>query len=284
MIRFASTSDHPQLKALWAEAFGDTQAAIGAYFSLRHADENMLVDERDGRIAGMLSMLPVLLEAGNGRLYPARYIYAVATSEAFRRQGVSTALLAAAHTLMKNRGIAASVLAPADGALFSFYEKRGYQTAFYVDRITVTAGALPPLPQEGRHGPCPVADYTRLRNLAFQGGSLFVRWDEAAVAYAEKTLAQPGGFTALSWHTGHGCAAWETADDGILVKELALVCGDAFDAIAVLHRALDADRYTVRMAQGTVPGAAAQPFGMIRWFVSQPRLSGKPPYLSLAMD
>ena len=35
MIRFAKDEDHPQLKALWNQVFGDSEAAIDFYFSNR---------------------------------------------------------------------------------------------------------------------------------------------------------------------------------------------------------------------------------------------------------
>ena len=284
MIRFAKAADHPQLKTLWAEAFSDSPGAIDAYFIHRHADENMLVDERNGSITGMLNMLPLALTTNGGKPFSARYLYAIATRKAFRGQGISTALIACAHEQMKAMEIAASVLVPGDAGLFAFYAKRGYQTAFHLDIVSFDAEALPAFPPEGRHSPCLPGEYTRLRDLAFQSSSLYARWDEHAAAYAVQTFTQPGGVTALSWENGSGCAAWETAEDGILVKELALLQGDIDTALAVLHHALQAKHYTVRLAQGMVQSAAHRPFGMIHWLVPEPVLSGRPPYLSLAMD
>ena len=77
-------------------------------------------------IAGMLTMLPAQLQTHRGNL-SCRYVYAVATLQSFRRRGISTGLLDAAHAWMRQHGIAASVLAPADRDLINFYQKRGYQ-------------------------------------------------------------------------------------------------------------------------------------------------------------
>ncbi|MBN1777631.1 MAG: GNAT family N-acetyltransferase [Clostridiales bacterium] len=284
MIRFSQTRDYPQLKALFMNAFGDPKAVVDAFFSQRHKDENMLVDMRDDKVSGMLSMLPVTLCAGGGQSYKARYIYAVATREDCRRQGFGTALLDAAHAHMKNLGEAAAVLVPAAPDLFAFYEKRGYKTVFSLDVLTVGTESLPPFPYQGKYGSCSAREYARLRDNAFEASGLYVRWDESAVAYAVQTFAKPCGVTALSWDGGHGCAAWETDGDGILVKELALPDGGVLTALSVLHRMLDAKQYTVRLALGAFPGAENRPFGMIRWLIPKPPLSGKPPYLSLAMD
>ena len=284
MIRFATPGDHPRLKILWAEAFGDSREAIDAYFTLRHRDENMLVDAQKDTIAGMLSMLPVTLCESGGRTFAARYIYAVATGAASRRQGVSTALLDAAHLHMQSLGEAAGILVPASPELFSFYQKRGYKTAFSLDVLTLAAGALPPFPPGGRYGNCSAEEYTRIRDQAFQASRLYARWEESAVSYAMQTFAKSGGVSAISWESGRGCAAWEKTEDGVLVRELALLRGNVYSALSVLHGQLQGKRYTARLAEGTVPGAAPQPFGMIHWLAPEPALAGKPPYLSLAMD
>ena len=284
MIRFAAGSDHPRLKALWAEAFGDPPEAIDAYFALRHRDENMLVDVRNGDIAGMLSMLPVTLYTGDGRTFAARYLYAIATDARYRRQGISTTLLNAAHTHIQQLGEAAGILVPATPALFDFYAKRGYTTGFLLDVITVNADDLPPLPPKAESHTCSPKEYTRIRDHAFQNSCLYVRWEEPDVAYAVQTFAQPCAIIALTWDSGQGCAAWEQTDDSVLVRELALTDGDLYAALSVLHSQLHAGKYTVRLAQGTVPGAPPQPFGMIRWLTPEPEITGTTPYLSLAMD
>ena len=284
MIRFAQRGDHPQLKSLWAEAFGDPPDAVDAYFRLRHKDENMLLDARDGMVRGMLSMLPVTLAANGGQDYPARYIYAVATDKQVRRQGIGTALLEAAHAHMQSLGEAAAVLAPAAPDLFDYYQKRDYQTVFSINVLSVSAADLPPMPPQAEFHDCGAPEYTRVRDLAFQSSRLYIRWTEDAVAYAVTTFEKPGGVTTLRWDGGYGCAAWEQIQGGVLVRELALPQGDVQTALAVLHAQLHAGRYTVRLAEGTVSGAAPRPFGMIHWLIPKPALTGAPPYLSLAMD
>ncbi len=284
MIRFAEPRDHPRLKTLWREAFGDSRESVDAYFTVRHRDENMLVETHGDTVTGMLSMLPVTLRENGGRAFAARYIYAVATDVRFRGQGVSTALLSAAHAHMERLGEAAGILVPASESLFGFYGNRGYKPAFSLDIVTVNAGTLPPFPDGGRFSACSAQDYTRIRNASFRQSSLYARWEESAVSYATQTFARSGGVTAVSWNGGQGCAAWEKTEDGVLVRELALLRGDIYAALSVLHRLLNAERYTARLAEGTAPGAAPQPFGMIHWLIPEPELNGTPPYLSLAMD
>ena len=284
MIRFAKPGDHPRLKELWADVFGDSPEDIDTYFSMRHTDNNMLVYEQSGTIAGMLTMLPVTLVTDSGFSYSARYIYAVATDTRYRKQGISTQLLAAAHAHMQNAGVAASVLVPATPELFGFYEKRGYQTGFWLDIITKKAAVLPPVPPQARFAACSAAEYTRIRDAAFQTSSLYVRWQIRDVTYAMHTFFQHGGVSALSWDTGQGCAAWEHTQHGVLVRELVVQHGDMDTALSVLHSQLQAEQYILRLAQGTIPGATQKPFGMIHWLIPKPAITGLPPYLSLAMD
>ena len=284
MIRFAKAGDHPLLKALWAEIFGDTIEAVEQYFSMRHQDENMLVDEREDTIAGMLSMLPVTLLSGEGQKRKARYIYAVATHPDFRGLGISTALLEAAHAHMKDLGEAAALLVPASQSLFEFYGKRGYTTAFSLDVLNIDAKSLPPYPAGGQYTACSVKEYTSIRDQAFTKSCLYVSWDENAVSYAVAALGESGGMIRFSFDSGSGCALWEKTENGVQIRELALVSGNVLTALSVLHRALNAGFYTVRLMAGNYPGAMQRPFGMIHWLIKEPLLLGDAPYLSLALD
>ncbi len=283
MIRFATPGDHMKLKSLWQDIFGDSREAVEDYFARRHHDGNMLVEAQGDDIAGMLSMLPLRLTSP-GQSFPARYIYAVATDVKYRNQGISTRLLDYAHAYMQSRGEAAAVLVPASPSLFDFYGKRGYQTAFLLDIIRFNAGDLPPCPKDGRFSPCSPGAYARLRDRAFLSSRLYACWDEKAVAYAVWALGPEGGVTRLFAGSGEGCAAWEWREGTVLVRELALVNMDVPAALAVLHQALKAPAYQVRLPASSLPGANTLPFGMIRWLNPEPALLGEPPYLSLALD
>ncbi len=284
MIRFAKPSDQPQLTTLWMEAFGDPMTAVETYFDQRHDHNNMLVDIRNGSIAGMLSMLPVSLLTNGGQTFSARYIYAIATRKLYRNLGISTALMQAAHEHVQRLGEAACILVPGGAALFAFYQARDYHTEFMLDELTIRGDALPPLPGNPQHGDCSPVEYSCLRDLAFAGSRLYVRWSARAVAYATQTFAKPGGVMRLRWDGGYGCAAWEQTDTGVLVRELALPTGSVLDALSVLHHALKQTQYLVRLPQGSAAGASLRPFGMIHWLIPEPILSGSAPYLSLAMD
>ncbi len=284
MIRAARDGDLPGLIGLWQEAFGDTHEETLFYFRGRHRAEHMLVAEREGAVAGMLTMLPVALVFG-GRALPGRYLFGLAAAQRFRGQGIGTALLAAAHERMRAGGDAAAVLVPSDPGLFSYYRKRGYRTLFWQDRLSLPAGNLPPPDAAGACAPLGAQAYFRLRESAFQKSGLFVRWDEEALAFILNSASASGG-AALRLELGdaRAGAVCEARDGGVRVTELALHGMGPMDAMALVHRRLGARAYELRAPQGTLPGAMSVPFGMIRAFRRLPALKGGPPWLNLAKD
>lgn len=284
MIRFAKDEDHPQLEALWQVCFGDSEAAIRFYFANRHQNQNMLVYEVEGGIAGMLTMLPVQLAFGQD-IRSGRYIYAVATAPQFRGQGISSQLLLECHVLMGKTGEAAAILNPASDSLFTFYGKRGYKTVFYVNSTSLDPSDLPPCPPEAVCTPCHTADFFRLRNAVFSDCSLFVRWGTDQLEYVIRGAQAFGdGVYYFRTESGEGYAVCGWRERSIFIREIGLINLEIPVALSILHRNLGAEAYNLRLPAGTVEGAAQHPFGMIHYLGDKPVLEGKPPYLSLVLD
>jgi len=284
MIRFAEDSDIPWLKALWQNAFGDPPDAVDFFFANRHQNRNMLVYTDSGAAVGMLTMLPVEIDFGN-EARRGRYIYAVATDPVYRGKGISTDLLETCHEFMRENGETASVLVPATESLFDFYKNRGFRTVFYTDNIVITPEELPPVPAEAVYMPCGPDDFVRLRSASFSGRGIFVRWDRDALAYVLKS-SRAFGDDVHYFRTceGEGYAVWERHGPKVCVRELALAGIGVKDAMAVLHTAVGADKYELRLPEGAADGAGSRPFGMIRFIGEEPAILGKPPYLSLVLD
>ena len=230
-------------------------------------------------------MLPISLVTQEKTL-PARYVFAVATFRKFRGQGISSLLMEAAHAHMKEMGIAASLLVPASKSLFDFYGKRGYETRFWLDHLSLSAHDISQPPPEAIISPLRAEDYFRLRNQAFSGSALFARWDEEALAFIINSLNTPESGGALHIKTTQGEAGllYEYRDGRVRVVELALKLLSWQTALALLHQRLKATAYTLRMPKGTLPGAETAPFGMVHWLVEPPAIQGEAPYLSLAKD
>ncbi len=137
MIQFAEEGHRQQIVEIWQKCFGDRESEIEHFLSVCGSHMRILINVKEDRIAGFLCLLSSTLQladapdlAGNKSVsYPAEYIYAVATNPDFRRQGVSTDLLAYVYSLLsfeKKCGI----LVPANKELELFYQKRGFVNCF----------------------------------------------------------------------------------------------------------------------------------------------------------
>lgn len=284
MIRFAEDKDHPQLKALWIQVFGDSAAAVDYYFSHRHQNQNMLVDESNEVIAGMLTMMPVQLAIGQ-ETQRGRYVYAVATAPAYRGQGISSHLLLHCHNQMEKTGETAAILVPASDSLFAFYAQRGYETVFYIDTAAFHPAGLPLFPKGSKCTSCTAQDFHRLRDAAFSDSSLFVKWDQSALEYIISSAKAFGDEVYyIRTEAGEGVAVCGWQNKNVFIRETALININIPDALSILHHTLCAEQYTVRLPEGFVKGAARQPFGMIHYMGEAPALTGKPPYLALVLD
>lgn len=284
MIRLARDADLAELALLWQEAFGDTAEETAFYFQTRHRNEYLLLQEDDRGINGMLSMLPLELSAGETRL-SARYVFAVATRKERRGEGISTRLLEAAHGRAEEEGCAATLLVPAEPSLFEYYGKRGYQTAFLLDEISLTAQEIAMRAPSGQVSFCSAPEYKALRDKAFAGSSLYAAWGQDALEYIKTGAEASGG--AMIRLNGEGlqaAALCEARGNIMRVSELALVSGTWQRAMALIHQEINADAYQLRMQQGCLRPGATRPFGMIHWLRKPLEISGSPPYLAFAKD
>ncbi len=285
MIRFARPGDRAQLKLLWQEAFGDSDKDTAFYFDHRHRDDRLLLWEQDDVIAGMLTLLPCDLMI-DGTAYPARYIYAVATAQAFRRQGISTQLMQHAHAWMQQQGLAASVLAPATPELFDFYAKRGYTTTFYVSHTEVSFPADGTLAANTQVRPASLATYTQIRDAAMVDSRLYVRWDAEALGFVLLSEKAAGNQVFhITAPGGEACAICQhIAPEQVRVVELITLGLRSQEALCALHSQLQAQTYVLRLPQNAWPDCPPTPLGMIYPLTDLPKGAGGPAYLGLIKD
>ncbi len=289
MIRPARPEDLPGIKRLWMQAFHDSEAATDFYFDHRmpRADllDCLLIDTQGGELRGMLSMLPIDLGSG-GVGYPARYFFAIATDERFRRMGISTALIGEAERITMERGGVASLLVPANPPLFDFYGKRGYKTVFSYQPAVFEGAGIADCPPGALLLPAEPEDILRLRDAAFSKSRLYARWDAQALGFVVKaSRAWDAPLLRFRLGGGEGYAYCERDGSGVIIKELALSGIGAADAMRIIHRELRADMYHVRLMPDE-SAAGNQPYGMIRWLKKPLTLSpeGPAPYLGLGKD
>lgn len=128
---------------LWRECFNDTEAFIRLFFDRIYQEENALTIEQGGKVIAALQMLPYEMTWQGERIKVA-YIYGACTDKRWRNQGWMSRLLQQAFEVMAQRGIAMTVLIPAEPWLFDYYARQGYVTLFNYARIKVERASLPP--------------------------------------------------------------------------------------------------------------------------------------------
>ncbi len=182
-MRIATPNDRPDIAALWQEAFGDSEAAVSAFFDAFPACISY-VSEENGTIVSMVHALSQTLSPD----IPTAYIYAVATLKAHRRQGLCRRLMAFAEQDLRSKGFACTVLTPGEPELFAFYQNIGYRADFTRNRTAFPGGT-----------PISLPEYARLREAILTVPHMV--YDETTLAYAQRVY----GLT--FWKTKTGIAA-----------------------------------------------------------------------------
>lgn len=175
----------PLLKALWQEAFGDTEEYLQLFFSTAFSPLRCRCVTEKGEPAAMLYWFDCAVKDR-----PYAYLFAVATAKAFRGRGFCHALMADTHRHLKALGYAGAILVPAEERLFAFYGAMGYRNFGGVSRFTSkpgeTAAALQPVDAE---------EYYALRHKLLPPGA--AEHDLLTVRFLEKQAALYAGDTFL---------------------------------------------------------------------------------------
>lgn len=173
---------------LWKTCFDDGDFSE-FYLKERATADNMLVIYRDGKPVSMASFLPAVYHTPKGAI-PVRYVYAVATLPAYRRQGLAKQLLICGSELWDEP----LVLCPADEHLRRYYEKMGFVRCFRSENVG--ARLLPArnccwnfhLEEADPETYAAVREhYLSERKAAYLG------WDAQAVAFAFAAYEREGG-------------------------------------------------------------------------------------------
>ena len=126
------------LKALWQEAFGDSESWLDSFFENCFSPDRHHAILEDKKPVSALYWFDCEL---NG--HKLAYIYAVATGKNCRGRGLATRLMGETHEILKEKGYAGAILVPGEGELFGFYEKIGYRTATTIGEFTAQRGDTP---------------------------------------------------------------------------------------------------------------------------------------------
>jgi predicted acetyltransferase len=136
-IRLLKEEERPLAKALWKQAFGDTDMFIDWYF-----ENKVLPDQSlgmfDGGLVSVVHMIPYTISVQRRHL-PSAFIAGAATDNSRRGQGLMRTLLRESLALMKQRGILLTHLYPFK---HEFYERLGWGTYSFVRKQDITAATL----------------------------------------------------------------------------------------------------------------------------------------------
>ncbi len=124
------------LRALWREAFGDTEEFLDTFETTAFSPDRCRCLSDGDEVLAALYWFDCSLH-GN-RL---AYLYAVATAKAQRGKGLCRILMENTHAHLKSLGYTGVLLVPGAPHLFAFYEKLGYRVCSHIGEQAFRASA-----------------------------------------------------------------------------------------------------------------------------------------------
>lgn len=125
----------PQLRQLWKEAFGDTDAFLDWFYKSAFAPQRCLCVTKSGEVAAAAYWFSCGEYA---------YVYAVATAKAYQGKGLCHTLMEDIHALLARQGYAGCIVVPGEESLRRFYSDMGYEDFGGIKEFHCEAGT--PLP------------------------------------------------------------------------------------------------------------------------------------------
>lgn len=127
----------PALKAIWKEAFGDTDAFISSFFDTAFTPERCCCISQNSEVMAAAYWFQVEFSG-----YKGAYIYAVATAQRHRGKGLCRALMEHIHEHLQTRGYDGTMLVPGDAGLRNMYAGMGYASFGGMDSFTCEANGI----------------------------------------------------------------------------------------------------------------------------------------------
>lgn len=240
----------PALQALWKQAFGDSESFIHGFFSTAFSPDRCRCVFVNDRLAAALYWFDCCWEGK-----PLAYLYAVATDEAFRGQGLCRALTENTHAHLQRLGYHGCILVPGSRELFAMYQKLGYCVCSHVREFECKAGSPIPLRQ------LTAGEYAAARLQYLPRGGVVQEQETLQLLQAQ-----------ASFYAGENCLFVGSCEKGkLIVSEL---LGDP-DAAPGILGALD-----LPVGRFRCPGNE-KPFAMYHPLTND---AATPEYFGLAMD
>ena len=152
----------PEMRMLWKEAFGDSDAFLDTFWRTAFSADRCRCVMVDDRLAAALYWFDC--EYMGNRL---AYIYAVATGREYRGRGICHALMEDTHDHLAALGYRGTVLVPGSKALFDMYAGMGYGGMMQLREISCAAAEKAVALQ-----PVDAKTYGRLRRAMLPGNAV----------------------------------------------------------------------------------------------------------------
>ena len=135
---YPAESRIPALRALWKEAFGDSDAFLDSFFRTAYAPGRCRCICTEGTVSAALYWFDATCADQKFA-----YVYAVATAKASRGKGLCRMLMDDTAGLLKGKGYDGILLVPQDEGLRRMYGGMGYLPATAITEEVCTAGKNP---------------------------------------------------------------------------------------------------------------------------------------------
>lgn len=125
-----------QLRALWQEAFKDSDVFLEHFYTYGFAPDRCRCVTVDGHVVAALYWFDCHFQGK-----PLAYLYGIATAKSHRGKGLYRALAENTHSHLKYLGYAGEILVPAGENLRKMYEKMGYFSCTTMYEFSCRAGS-----------------------------------------------------------------------------------------------------------------------------------------------
>lgn len=227
-IRLSSPKYKEKMYSLWQSCFGDDRETIDMFFKNSFSYENAVICTDKAEVVSQLFLLPEKLSLGE-KEYFAYYIYAAATAESYRKQGIMGSLLEFTSALAADRKADYLFLVPATEKLFDYYEKFGFYKALYAEKTVFKLAGSKPLDIKSTE-PSDIKKAALKREKLLKGVNRVV-WRENEIKLFSDFLGDDGKIV----FGDDFYVSYSPAENGVFVTEL-LCEGTYENALDVLKK------------------------------------------------
>lgn len=128
----------PQLRQLWKDAFGDTDAFLDSFYRTAYAPDHCRCVLSEDQVAAVLYWIDCRIDD-----QALAYIYAVTTHPSHRGRGLCRQLMENTHELLRSRGYSGALLVPQQESLRQMYAGMGYENAGGLAEFQCSAAETP---------------------------------------------------------------------------------------------------------------------------------------------